>query len=294
MAEYNIQSGGMSYRVEAENEQAAKAAVGQRQFTNAGLWFFYFIFSIIPRLCVKLFGYIFGLLFAAGKVGKIIQTVIVAIGGLVLDMMLLVFPLSEAGLPDAIGFTVFLLVPAALLTLWYWRDHYDTVKFMTPSAFSKLLTLCFTICLYGCLVGFSIGFVTGAKELGLVIWGFDVPFVVALAVWFIKTRKYARPKADIAGWTAAAEAGDANAQYNLAVSYYDGYGVWEDKAKSFELYKKSAEGGNADAQYCMGLVYATGQFGEAQDTSKAREWFQKAADQGCEPAKKDLAELAAG
>ena len=47
----------------------------------------------------------------------------------------------------------------------------------------------------------------------------------------------------------AAEQGDADAQYNLGVMYYDGQGVDVNYKKAFECYEKAAEQGHAQAQH---------------------------------------------
>jgi TPR repeat protein len=55
--------------------------------------------------------------------------------------------------------------------------------------------------------------------------------------------------------------------------------VAQDYAKARELYEKAADNGNADAMINLGLLYANGQ-GVARDYAKAREWYEKAADKG--------------
>ncbi len=46
----------------------------------------------------------------------------------------------------------------------------------------------------------------------------------------------------------AAEQGDADAQYSLAFSYLEGYGVTQDYVEAARWFRKAAEQGNADAQ----------------------------------------------
>lgn len=55
-----------------------------------------------------------------------------------------------------------------------------------------------------------------------------------------------------------AEQGNADAQNNLGVMYYFGYGVPQDYKKAFEWYTKAAEQGNAKAQYRLGDMYYFG------------------------------------
>ena len=76
-----------------------------------------------------------------------------------------------------------------------------------------------------------------------------------------------------------AKKGDIEAQYNLGVMYYNGYGVKQDYKKAIEWYEKSAIQGYAKAQYNLGAVYGNGE-GVRQDYKKAKEWFGKACDGG--------------
>ncbi|GHV86846.1 hypothetical protein AGMMS50255_1420 [Spirochaetia bacterium] len=300
MATYNIQSGGVSYRVEAGSEAAAQAAVTQHQFGEGMISVFlhaiYFIFILIPKLCVRFVGWIFGLLFKAGFVGKIIQTIIVAVAGFIISILLFNSLISALPLPDAVEDIVDLIVLLASgggLAFWYFRCHYETVKFMSASNFSRLLLRCFTICLYGGIAGtlLAVGIMKQSPFAGLVAFG--IPFIIALVYWLIKTKPYARPKPDIAGWTSAAEAGDPVAQYNLAIAYDDGWDVKENKPQAFEWYQKSAENGIAEAQYALGQIYSdkyADAFGIAADSDKSLYWVKKAADQGHEGAKEELGE----
>mgnify|MGYP000807125697 FL=1 len=54
--------------------------------------------------------------------------------------------------------------------------------------------------------------------------------------------------------------------------------------------KRAAEEGYASEQYNMGIMYQKG-FGVQQDAAKAREWFQKAANQDDVQAKSVLKKL---
>ena len=56
--------------------------------------------------------------------------------------------------------------------------------------------------------------------------------------------------------------------------------------------QKSAEDGDAFAQYELGLSYTDG-FGVEKDLTKAAEWLRKAAEQGVEGAQKALDEISA-
>ena len=91
-------------------------------------------------------------------------------------------------------------------------------------------------------------------------------------------------------FAALAEAGDAKAQYNLAVLYEKGEGVAQDSDKALAWYQKAAEAGNVNAQYNLGLAYETGE-GVTQDYGKARAYYEKAAAQGDADAQNNLGGL---
>ena len=80
-------------------------------------------------------------------------------------------------------------------------------------------------------------------------------------------------------WRSLAEAGDANAQYNLGVIYDFGKGVPEDDAESAKWFRLAAEQGDAMAQFNLGLMYANGE-GVLKDDAEAVKWYRLAAEQG--------------
>ena len=109
-------------------------------------------------------------------------------------------------------------------------------------------------------------------------------------------------------YKAAAERGDANAQFNLGLCYDKGKGVAKNSAEAVKWYSKAAaqghtdaklnldksdyavgiefqknkataERGDADDQYKVGLCYAEGK-GVEKDLLEARIWYGKAAAQG--------------
>jgi TPR repeat protein len=76
-----------------------------------------------------------------------------------------------------------------------------------------------------------------------------------------------------------AEAGDAQAQWNLGFYYDTGKGVIKNGAEALKWYKKSAKQGNALSQFNVGSKYFEGD-DVKRDCNEAFKWFQKAADQG--------------
>ncbi len=77
----------------------------------------------------------------------------------------------------------------------------------------------------------------------------------------------------------AAEAGDANSQFNLALMYEQGIGVGKDEKAAVTWYRKSAEQGNSNAQYNLAVLYENGR-GTAVNFAEANQWYRKAAVQG--------------
>ena len=80
-----------------------------------------------------------------------------------------------------------------------------------------------------------------------------------------------------------AASGDATAQYNLGMAYYNGQGVPQDFAQAIVWFRKAADQGNIDAQFYLGVSYANG-MGVSRDYAQAAIWFRKAAEQGQTPA----------
>ena len=84
--------------------------------------------------------------------------------------------------------------------------------------------------------------------------------------------------------------GKEDAQYSLGVLYYEGTGVTKDLLQAFSWIQKSAMQGDADAQYALAKFYFEGE-GVTQDETKALEWLQKSAAKGSVAAKQVLATL---
>ena len=77
----------------------------------------------------------------------------------------------------------------------------------------------------------------------------------------------------------AAEQGDPEAQYRLAVHYELGLGVANDPRQSLVWYRKAADKRLVDAQIRLGYLLATGD-GVDQALAEARTWWSVAADTG--------------
>ena len=88
----------------------------------------------------------------------------------------------------------------------------------------------------------------------------------------------------ITNWRPRAEAGEADAQYQLGKAYSQGFcdappdPEWDKLAGKW--FTKAATQGHAAAQFELGTCYDTGRCGLRSDYKKAVAWFQKAADLG--------------
>ena len=77
----------------------------------------------------------------------------------------------------------------------------------------------------------------------------------------------------------AAKQGDAAAQFNLGLSYYNGEGVPQDYVEAVKWYRMAAEQGTVGAQSNLGVAYFYGQ-GVPQDYVLAHMWLNLAATHG--------------
>ena len=77
----------------------------------------------------------------------------------------------------------------------------------------------------------------------------------------------------------AAVQGVAAAQNNLGHMYSQGLGVGKDKARAVELWKEASKGGHILAYYNLGLAFYRGD-GIEKDETEAAKWFAQAADAG--------------
>jgi len=76
-----------------------------------------------------------------------------------------------------------------------------------------------------------------------------------------------------------ANAGDAEAQYNLGLTYATGLDVPHDDVEAAAWFLKAAEQGHAAAQLSLGVMYDAVR-GVPQDFGEAVAWLRRAAEQG--------------
>ena len=93
-------------------------------------------------------------------------------------------------------------------------------------------------------------------------------------------------------WQPLAEAGNGEAQFNLAYLYRNALGVKRSLYKSQMLYETLAIAGNTKAQNNLAAYYQD--YPEVLNLAKARLWYEQAAAAGDPKAQFNLAELHAG
>ena len=85
---------------------------------------------------------------------------------------------------------------------------------------------------------------------------------------------------EIAGLLQQAEAGDAEAQYQVGSRFAGGQGVTHDDGEALKWWLKAAAQGHPLSQWAVGIFYREGRGGLAKSAEEAVAWFRKAANQG--------------
>jgi TPR repeat protein len=110
--------------------------------------------------------------------------------------------------------------------------------------------------------------------------GFGSVLLVAMPAWAdtaagmqaFKNKDYAKAFQE---WKASADAGHAEAEFDLGLLYAQGLGVKRDLTEAVKWYRKAAEQGNAEAEFALGQMYSRG-WGVPRDTADAMRWMQMA------------------
>ena len=89
-------------------------------------------------------------------------------------------------------------------------------------------------------------------------------------------------------YTQLANRNNANAQYNLALMYYNGIAVAKNVQLAFIWLSSAAEQGHMQAQNMLGYFYEKGIIPELKDEEKAIELYTKSAKQGYDIAQLNL------
>jgi localization factor PodJL len=80
------------------------------------------------------------------------------------------------------------------------------------------------------------------------------------------------------------------AEYRLGALYEKGIGVDKSASKAREWYERAADHGNIRAMHNLGVLYADGALGKP-DFAMAARWFRKAADYGLKDSQSNLGVL---
>ena len=100
-----------------------------------------------------------------------------------------------------------------------------------------------------------------------------LPAQATLARWLVLMKQ---PDKAQVWWTRAADRGDVESQYNLAMALWNDPGPGRDIARSFQYMHRAAAQGLTAAQTRLGILYASGD-GVAFDPIEAHKWFVIAA-----------------
>ena len=95
------------------------------------------------------------------------------------------------------------------------------------------------------------------------------------------------------GFRTLAEAGNTDAQFNLALMYMRGEGVPKDAVEAVHWYRRAAAQGNPNAQLNLGACYVHST-GVREDLAEAARWYHCAAEQGDADSQYNLAMLYVG
>lgn len=81
-----------------------------------------------------------------------------------------------------------------------------------------------------------------------------------------------------------AEAGDADAQYNIGWMYLNGYGLRVNDRLALDWWEKASKQGNADASFSIGMLYSLGEGAVPKNPDKAIDYYLLSAVAGQEDA----------
>src|SRR5262249_53925772 len=94
-------------------------------------------------------------------------------------------------------------------------------------------------------------------------------------------------KSTLGIWRDVAQQGNAEAQYQVGATYWNGSGIDKDEREVVQWYRRAADQGYAPAQYDLGIAHREGR-GLAKDEGDFVQWNRKAAEQGFPPAQHNL------
>jgi hypothetical protein len=116
---------------------------------------------------------------------------------------------------------------------------------------------------------------------------FALLLVSATALFPLAAQQNKTDQKPIEAIKAKAEAGDAEAQFQLGRRYDHGEGVAKDFVEAVKWYRKAAEQNHPRAQYNLAICYGVGD-GVPKDPGEAVKWYRKAAEQNFADAQNNL------
>jgi TPR repeat protein len=89
----------------------------------------------------------------------------------------------------------------------------------------------------------------------------------------------------------AAEQGDAEGQFTLALWLWLGQNVEENRIEAVKWWQKAADQDRADAQFWLAGAYEAGEGGVPKDLAAAAKWYRRSADQGFDESQASLGQM---
>ncbi len=89
----------------------------------------------------------------------------------------------------------------------------------------------------------------------------------------------------------AAEQGNADGQFTLALWLWTGQDVSKDRTEAVGWWRKAADQGRSDAQYWLAGAYRAGEGGLPRDLAEAARWFRLSAEQDFGEAQSSLGQM---
>jgi hypothetical protein len=298
--ESNSMGGQFDSRNQAQMHENMMGGGGGNGFADGMLGAVWKFFCLIPRLLGLAVGGLCGLILKLGIAGKVILSALAAAGALIILAVIATGLIHSDNVVVETAVRIVAIAAALAVGAWFWLFHYKVVRQIPYRQFVALTTQCMMICFWGTVVlGIALAVGSDMKSGAVIGISMGISLTAAIVYWLWKTKGYdgaAAEEIDFDSLHKSAESGDAVAQYNLGVLYFDGDSVKQDRKKSLEWYRKAAENGHALAQYCMYLAYAAPEAGSGinKDPGKAMGWLEKSAANGCPEAQEDLAELKNG
>lgn|GEM_PF-4847430 len=181
------------------SEEDAKKANGKYEEQGAALGgligLFLFLVMIVPVIVSKLVGTIIGHCLKIGLAGKIITTTLfILVFWVFFDILI---AMRTQGTLRYMLTAIGLLLSLFVGLFWFWRKHYNVIKDIPISEFSRIFKNSFAILYWGGIglwIIFGVVDAYNATRSGVIYSNdlsiFATPLVLSVIYWLRKTRKY--------------------------------------------------------------------------------------------------------